>query len=132
IVIGTPPSGVSVSPSSAELSPGRSQQFQFTADAYLSASTASVTVTGSSGILQHTTSLNLSITPYGGVVALPRTRYVRTDSATPYFVWPNRNWVTFNSKTNRFFVTDPATNRVIVMDASTETEVGSIIVPGAV
>ncbi len=60
-----------------------------------------------------------------------RTRYVRTDATTEYGFWPNQNWIIYNPITSRFFVTDPTGNHIIVMDAASETEIGTISVPGA-
>lgn len=127
----TLPSDFSVSPASLQIEPGQSAQLKVTAAAYLSPSTASLTVTGSSGPLTHTTTISIQVSPYTGSTTLPRTRYTRTDAATYYFSWPNWNWIVFNSSTNRFFVTDPATNRVFALDAGKRTLIGSILVPGA-
>jgi DNA-binding beta-propeller fold protein YncE len=56
---------------------------------------------------------------------------VRTDATTEYFQWINSRWIIFNPLTNYFFVTDPGSNHVFVLDAASETEVGVISVPGA-
>jgi YVTN family beta-propeller protein len=58
-------------------------------------------------------------------------RYVRTDAATPYNLWMNSSWIVYNPPTSRFFVTEPGSNRVFVLDASTEAVVATINVPGA-
>ena len=60
-----------------------------------------------------------------------RTKYVRTDATTEYFGWINAHWVVYSPTTKRFFVTDPYSNHVMVMDAATETETTAISVPGA-
>jgi IPT/TIG domain len=60
-----------------------------------------------------------------------RTKYVRTDAMTEYFAWINSHWVIYNPATKRFFVTDPYSNHVMVMDAVSQTEIGVISVPGA-
>lgn len=125
------PKGVSVSPSSQQVLPGQSQQLIFTAAAYLSSSTTLLTLAGSSGSLSHTATMSLAVAPYSVNISLPRTRYTRTDAATPYFLWGNSNWIVYDSTTNRFFVTDPSTNRIIVLDAATQTAIGTITVPGA-
>lgn len=125
------PSGVSVSPSNVQVTPGQSAQLKFTAVAYLSASTTTLTLTGSSVSLSHTATLNLTVAPYAGDISIPRTRYVRTDAATPYSLWNNSHWIIFDPITNRFFVVDPSTNRIMVLNAATETEIGTITVPGA-
>ena len=125
------PSGVSVSPTSLQVTPGQSGQLTFTSATYVSQSTASLTLTGSSGSLSHMAEISLAVTPFSGNSSLPRTRYTRTDAATEYFLYPNSNWIVFNSTTNRFFVTDPASNRVFALDAAKRTVIGSIVVPGA-
>jgi hypothetical protein len=125
------PSGVSVSPTSLQVTPGQSGQLTFTSAAYVSATTASLTLTGSSGPLNHKATISLAVTAYAGNIPLPRTRYTRTDATTEYFLYPNSNWIVFNSSTNRFFVTDPGSNRVFALDAAQRTIVGSIVVPGA-
>jgi hypothetical protein len=60
-----------------------------------------------------------------------RTKYVRTDATTEYFQWINSHWIIYNPVTNYFYVTDPSSNHVMVLDAASETEVGLISVPGA-
>lgn len=125
------PSGVSVSPASLQVTPGQSGQLTFTPAAYVLPSTASLTLTGSSASLSHSATISLVVASYTGNISLPRTRYTRTDAATEYFLYPNSNWIVFNSSTNRFFVTDPASNRVFAMDAAKRTLIGSIVVPGA-
>src|SRR6202041_467583 len=37
----------------------------------------------------------------------------------------------YDPVTNRFFVSDPGNNRIVVVDAAKEAEIGSIAVPGA-
>lgn len=66
-----------------------------------------------------------------GAFAAGRTRYVRTDATTEYSQWINSHWVVYSPTTARFFVTDPFSNHVIVMDARSETKIGVISVPGA-
>lgn len=60
-----------------------------------------------------------------------RTKYVRTDATTEYFGWINAHWIVYNPITNYFYVCDPSSNHVMVLDASSEKKVGEIIVPGA-
>lgn len=66
-----------------------------------------------------------------GPFAAGRTKYVRTDATTEYFGWINSHWALYHAATGHFFVTDPSSNHVIVLDAATETEIGTISVPGA-
>ncbi len=123
------PAGISVSPATITLTPGTPQQITFSATANAAWANAAVNLTGTSGSLSHATGLNLSLASTFGSPG--RTRYVRTDATTEYFLWPNQNWIVYSPITSRFFVTDPTGNHVIVLDAATETEIGSIVVPGA-
>jgi len=71
----------------------------------------------------------------GGSTAGPftagRTKYVRTDATTEYFQSINAHWIIYNPITNYFYVTDPGSNRVFVLSASSQKQVGVISVPGA-
>lgn len=60
-----------------------------------------------------------------------RMRYVRTDAATPYWAIENPSWIVYNAPTGRFFVADPFSNSINVLNAASETVVGTIHVPGA-
>lgn len=122
------PSGVTITPVNPQVAAGQSVKLTFTAASYLSASTTPLTVTGSNYNLIHTANLSLSVTPYSGNISLPRTRYIRTDSATQLLTW---SLIVFNAKTNRYFVTDYNTNQIMVFDAATQTQIGTITVPGA-
>ncbi|MGA3225849.1 MAG: IPT/TIG domain-containing protein [Acidobacteriaceae bacterium] len=125
------PSGVTFSPASPEVTPGQSVQLTITAAPYVSPSTNSITVTGAGYDISHNTTISLAVAAYAGNNSLPRTRYTRTDAATPYFLWPNSNWILYDAPTNRFFVTDPSSNQIMALDAATQTQVGTITVPGA-
>lgn len=118
------PSGVTVAPSNIALSAGQSQKITFSAVSYAATSTSSISVTGSSYGQSKQSTFTLQVTPYAGNVALSRTRYVRTDAVAPYTVF-------FDSATNRFFMSDPGTNQIFVLDAATRKLLGSIPVPGA-
>ncbi len=71
----------------------------------------------------------------GGSVSGPftggRTRYVRTDATTEYFQLLNDHWILYNPITDYFYVADPVSNHVMVLNASSETKVAQISVPGA-
>lgn len=125
------PSGVSASPSSATLSPGVAQEFTISVAGSAAATTATVVFTGTSGSLTHSADLHLTITTGTTGDLTTRTRYVRTDAVTEYFTALNDRWVVFNPGTSRFFVTDPFGNKVMVLSSPTETEIGTIAVPGA-
>lgn len=128
-VTGLPP-GVTVAPSTMSVTPGSSGQFTFTANASAPAAAVSVTVTGGDGDETHSASLNLTI--QGKPLDLnTRTRYVRTDAVTEYSLEPNSSWIVYDPNTKQFFFSDPAGNQITVMDATSESVVGSIPVPGA-
>lgn len=112
--------GVSISPTNISLTPGTPQQVTFSVAPNAATASQTLTFTGTSGSLTHTTQLNLSIT--GTSSGLPtRTRYVRTDATTEYFQWLNQNWILYDGGTARYFLTDPSSNQVIVIDAASAT-----------
>jgi YVTN family beta-propeller protein len=127
------PAGVSASPPSVSLAPGASQVITLLAAAGTSASSGAVTFTGTSGSLTHTASVNLSVSidTVTGNTPPSRTRYVRMDSTTEYFASLNSHWIVYNPNTSQFYVSDPQSNHVFVLDAATEKQVASISVPGA-
>jgi hypothetical protein len=129
------PAGVTASPPSAMLTPGSPQTFVILAANGAAASTTNVAFIGTSGTLTHTATLQVNVTTGGGGggggALSTRTKYVRTDAVTEYYLGLNDHWVVFNSASSRFFVTDPSYNRVIVLDSATETQVATIPVPGA-
>ena len=118
------PHGITMSPALSSLTPGISQQLTVTAAASVAPSTATVSFTGTSGSLKHTAQLSLTMQAASVNTPLTRTRYVRTDAVDPYAV-------IFDSNTNRFFLSDPGTNQIMVLDAVTQKEIGAIAVPGA-
>lgn len=124
------PASVSVSPSPITLQPGTPQQVTFTAASNATGSNDTVTFTGKSGSLTHSASVNLAVKGSGTGLAV-RTRYLRTDATTEYFLYINQHWIVYDAGTARYFVTDPWTNQVIVIDAASFTEIGTIGVPGA-
>ncbi|HEX4003325.1 MAG TPA: IPT/TIG domain-containing protein [Candidatus Acidoferrales bacterium] len=129
----TLPAGITVSPSSGTLLLGSPLTLTVSVAGNLPAGTLTVVFTGTSGSLTHTAKLQVQVTSGGGGGAAlsTRTKYLRTDAATEYYLWLNTHWVVFDSPISRFFVTDPSSNRIIVFDSTTETEIGTIPVPGA-
>ena len=99
----------------------------------LSASTTytlTVAASDAAGMSPH--SANVQVTTLGnGAFTAGRTKYVRTDATTEYFAWINSHWVVYHQATKHFFVTDPYSNHVMVMDAASETEITAISVPAA-
>src|SRR5215472_10730541 len=126
------PNGVIATPASFTLSPGNSQAVTLSAAAGSSAVTATVTFTGAASGLQHSAPLSLTIARGGGGrFTSTRTKYVRTDAVTEYYLWVNSHWVVYHTPTSRYFVTDPFSNSVFVMDSVNRTKIGTIAVPGA-
>ncbi len=119
-----------MSPTSITLTPGTPQKITFSAATRAPNGTSTVTFTGTAASLKHTAALGLTVT--GGSNPGPgRTRYVRTDASTEYYFWLNQHWILYHTPTSRYFVADPTSNQIIVMDAASETKVASISVPGA-
>jgi YVTN family beta-propeller protein len=124
------PAGVTVSPTSITLTPGTPQQVTFNAASYAINSSGTVTFTGTSGTLQHTAALALTVN--GSSSGVPaRTRYRRTDATTEYSHFLNQHWIVYHAATQRYFVTDPSSNLIHVIDATTQQEIATIPVPGA-
>ena len=125
------PKGVSVSPTSISLSPGTLQQITLSCASGGSKANGTVTFTGTSGSQTHTTQLTLGVYSSLTRTQSVRTRYVRSDAVTAYFAWITSYWIVYHAATKRFFVTDPFPGHVFVFDATSETEVGGVSVPGA-
>jgi hypothetical protein len=120
-----------MSPSSISLTPGTPLTITFSAASGTPAASSTATVTGTSSGISHNASLSLAV--FGGNIGTPstRTKYVRTDSSTEYFLSVNSHWVVYDAPTSRFFSTDPYANQVFAFDSRTETQIASIGVPGA-
>jgi hypothetical protein len=132
VQVSATPAGMSVSPSVATLTPGTAQTFTVTAATGMPASTGTIGFDGTSSSRSHTANLNVSITlPQNPLFTSTRTKYLRTDAVTEYFGWLNTHWVVYHAATSRFFVTDPFSNQVFVIDSVTQTQIASIFVPGA-
>jgi hypothetical protein len=124
------PAGVSVSPTNITLVPGTPQQVKFNAAANAASASATVTFTGTAGSLSHAKGLSLAVSALSNGLPV-RTRYLRTDATTEYALWLNQHWIIYHASTGRYFVTDPSSNQIIVIDAASQTEIGIIGVPGA-
>ena len=124
------PAGVSVSPTDITLVPSTPQQVTFTATANAASVSATVTFTGTAGSLTHTKGLSLAVSALSDGLPV-RTRYLRTDATTEYPFWLNQHWIIYHASTGHYFVTDPSSNQIIVIDAASQTEIGTIGVPGA-
>lgn len=124
------PAGVTLSPTSITLTPGTPQQVTFAASAGAASSNANLIFTGTSGSLQHTAGLSLTVKGVSNGAPV-RTRYVRTDATTEYFGWVNQHWILYHQATGRYFVADTSSNQIIVLDAPSQTVIARIGVPGA-
>jgi hypothetical protein len=99
---------------------------------YTPAGSSAVTVTGTSGAASATAQFTLTVQPVSTRTAsVGRTKYLRTDAVTEYGDAINSRWIVYHAATNRFFVSDPDSNQIMVLNAATQTEVGAITVPGA-
>src|SRR6266480_3859518 len=125
------PAGVSVSPASITLTPGTPQQISISATTGAAVTTATAVFTGISGALSHSANLGVSVTKGFAQTLSTRTRYLRTDAATEYYLWLNTHWIVYHQPTSRFFVTDPFSNQILVLDAVSQKMIASISVPGA-
>jgi hypothetical protein len=112
------------------LTPGTAQQITFNGAANAPSTNGSVTFTGTSGSLTHNAHLPLTVN--GASNGSPgRTRYVRTDATTEYPLYVNQHWILYHAATARYFVSDPLSNEIIVLDAASQSVIGRIGVPGA-
>jgi WD40 repeat protein len=127
------PSGVTAMPASFELIPGSPETVELSAAANAPVTSVTAMFTSNFNGTNHTANLGVAVT----ATAPPppplstRTKYVRTDAVAEYSLSLNSHWEVYHSPTSRLFVTDPGTNRVIVMDDAHETQIASISVPGA-
>jgi len=125
------PSGVQASPASVVVTPGTAQTLTLNAANNAAQTTAAVSFTGTSGSLQRSASLSLSIIAGGNGVLPTRTKYIRTDAVTEYSQWVNSHWTIYHAPTAHFFVTDPFSNQIFVVDPATQSQLATISVPGA-
>jgi len=125
------PAGVTASLQTFTLTLGAPQSVTFFTNRSTSVTTTTVTFTGTSSSLTHSTNFGVSVTAANNITLSTRTKYVRTDAVTEYYQWVNSHWVVFDSPTSHFFVTDPFSNHVFVLDSVTRKTVATISVPGA-
>jgi hypothetical protein len=127
-VTATPPSGLTVSPSSFAASPDAPQQVSISAGSGVSLGTATLSFTGVSGLLTHSVQLQTEVElPLTSLHPPFRTRYLRTDlQYFPLYFPPHLT--AYDSVHKRFFMSNPTLNAIDVFDA-TESQIGSIVVP---
>lgn len=131
-VTATPPSGITVSPSSFSVSTGTPEQLTISAAASLSPGTATLSFTGNSGSASHTVQMP-AIIELAGTSPYPplRSRYLRTDlqyNSADLQAFPP-HLTLYDSVHRHFFVSNWALNRINVFDGASESLIGSIILP---
>jgi hypothetical protein len=131
VQVGGLAAGISATPATFTLSPGNSQNVLFSATATAAVGTTTAIFSGTSGALSNAANVKVSVAQEAGGVLPSRTKYVRSDAVTEYGSWLNSHWIVYNGATSRFFVSDPESNQVFAFDATTQTKVGSVTVPGA-
>jgi hypothetical protein len=118
-VTATPPSGISISPSSVSVSTGVPQQLTVSAAASLPPGTATVSFSGTSGSTSHNTQVPTIIQLAGTSPHPPfRTRYLRTDlqyDATALQSFPP-HFTVYDRVHRHFFVSNWALNQIDVFD----------------
>jgi len=136
---GLPP-GVTASPTMITLTPGTPSTITLSAasNAQPTTTAANAVFTGTAGSLAHTADLSVAVKSNGGGGGgggggnlSSRTKYVRDDAVTEYYLSLNAHWAVYNTSTSHFFVTDPFSNQIFVFDSATESKIGAITVPGA-
>jgi len=126
------PAGVTASPSTFSLTPGNQQVVTLSAAATATEGTVSITFTGTSGSLSHSSHTSLSVVAaVTGVHPPIRTRYLRTNSfydfnslqiSPPHFT-------VYDAAHKQFFVSNPYMNEIDVFSATQETQIAAISVP---
>jgi WD40 repeat protein len=94
-------------------------------------SSVSANFIGTASSLTHTAKLSVTVAQSSTGTLNTRTKYVRTDAATEYYLWVNSHWVVYDPPTAHIFVTDPFTNTIIVLDSVAQKQIATINIPGA-
>ncbi len=117
------PSGVTASPANFQLIPGSPETVELSAAADAPMTSVNAKLTATFGALNHTANLGVAVTaaPPPPPPLSTRTKYIRTDAVTEYYLSVNTHWEVYHSPTSRLFVTDPYSNQVFVFDSTTET-----------
>ncbi|MBZ5661313.1 MAG: hypothetical protein LAO08_12980 [Acidobacteriia bacterium] len=127
------PAGVTATPSQFSISPSGPQTVALSAAAAALVGAATLTVSATSGSLQHTGQFGVAVNPSQFAAHPPfRTRFLRTDAQFSYGAlnfFPQQ-WFLYDPGTKRFFVSNTVLNRIDVFDAASESLVREIPVPG--
>ena len=133
IAISGLPVDVTAAPAEFSLSPGGQQAVTISAGATATMGAATLTVTATSGSLDHSGQVGLEVTPPETSAYTPgRTRYVRTDAQwdTGFLYYLPQQWAIYEPVTKRYFMSNTWLNRIDVFDAASELKIGEISVPG--
>jgi len=123
------PSGVSVSPSPATAVIGTPAAITLSTSSTTPAGPVTLSFTGSSGSLSHTIQAAAQVGALAqGAHAPFRTQYAFADLVFEPFSQPT---MFYHQPTRRFFYPDPPQNRILVFDATTESQIESVSVPNA-
>jgi hypothetical protein len=128
------PAGVTAAPATFSLMPGSQQTVTLTASATVASGSASITISGVSGGLSHSTQVFLGVTVEGTSEHAPiRTRYLRTNGFYdgPDLQFAPPHFTVFDAAHNQFLISNPSMNEIDVFNAATETETAEIPVPMA-
>jgi hypothetical protein len=132
ITISGLPAGVMATPSQFSLSPGGQETVTISAGPTAAMCSVTLTVTATSGSLDHSGQVGLEVTPAETSAYPPqRTRYVRTDAQwdSGFLYYLPQQWVVYDPGTKRLFVSNTWLNRIDVFDATSEVKIGEIAVP---
>ena len=133
VQLSTPPSGVTVTPSSFTVAANGGTQTVFVKAAN-NASSGTLNANAIYGSAQQSASLTVTIGAaenYKPVSLSTSDKLVRTDALTPYTSFPPPNYLIYHAATNRFFSTDAVLNQLNVVNASTQTLTTTLTIPGA-
>jgi hypothetical protein len=133
VQLGTPPSGVKLSPASFTVPGNGGMEYVFV-ETTSTASGGTLTATATFGPYAQSASLSLTIGAAENItpVALSTAdQMVRTDALTPYTSFPEPNYLIYHAATNRFFSTDAYLNQLNVVDATAHTLKTTLEIPGA-
>lgn len=127
------PSGVTATPASFTLSAASQQTVALTASPTATPTSATLSAAGTSGALSHTAHLALSISSMSSAMHPPiRTQFLRTDAMWDYgsINYFPQQWILYDPRTKRFFANSTALNRIDVFDATNESLIAQIPIPG--
>jgi hypothetical protein len=126
------PAGVTATPSEFNLSSGGQETVTISADSTATLGSTTLTVTATSGSLEHTGPIAVAVIfPPTSTYPPSRTRYVRTDAQwdVGFLNYFPQQWVLYEPVTQRFFVSNTSLNRMDVFDATTEAKIAEIPIP---